>query len=317
MDFSNLVDSYKNIINSKLKSIYPEGPDLIKLPIHHILSGGKRFRPILCMLTTDVCKGNSKDAIDIAVAIELLHTFTLIHDDIMDKDVMRHGKKTIHNKWDDSVAILSGDGMLAIALSELNKVQKHKSLIIDRFHSSLIEVCEGQALDLAFQNNNDVSIEEYIEMIDKKTGNIIGLSSEIGAIVADRDSSDQNQLKRYGQLLGRAFQIQDDLLEILSDSKKMGKSLKSDFLLNKKTFISIKARKIHSSYIDDVINIAENDYTKGMDLYKSFLNSNNIIDETKNYIINILKQADSILDEIKVDKEILYKYTNMILKRKF
>ena len=154
-------------------------------------------------------------------------------------------------------------------------------------------------------------------MIDKKTGNIIGLSSEIGAIVADRDSSDQNQLKRYGQLLGRAFQIQDDLLEILSDSKKMGKSLKSDFLLNKKTFISIKARKIHSSYIDDVINIAENDYTKGMDLYKSFLNSNNIINETKNYIINILKQADDILDQINIDKEILYKYTNMILKRKF
>ena len=153
-------------------------------------------------------------------------------------------------------------------------------------------------------------------MIDLKTGYLIGLSTELGSMIANIDNEETILLKNFGKKIGRAFQIQDDILEIFSDTKTMGKSLKSDFLLNKKTYISIKAQEINSKYIQEVIKIAQDDYIKGIDLYKSFLNSNSIILETELYIKNTLNEANTLLNKMAINKKNLYQYTDMILNRK-
>jgi len=141
-------DIYKKMIDDRLSSIYKDGPSLIKDPINYVIKGGKRLRPILCMLTNEACHGKLEDALSTAVSIELLHIFSLIHDDIMDDDCMRHGTETIHNKWNISIGILSGDAILALAFKELNA---SSNLIKEKFNSGLIAVCEGQALDLEYE----------------------------------------------------------------------------------------------------------------------------------------------------------------------
>jgi geranylgeranyl pyrophosphate synthase len=316
MNFEKTIDDLKININDELKKIYNSGPSTIKEPIYHILKGGKRIRPILCLLTSLSCGGKINDALETAVAIELLHNFTLIHDDIMDNDDLRHGNITIHKKWNDSIAILSGDAMLAIALIKLNNLEKKQIEVIKKFNKGLIEVCEGQALDLDFQNIDNISEKEYLEMIDKKTAYMIGLSSELGAILANANNSIQDKLRTYGLLIGRAFQIQDDLLEITSDKEKMGKTLKSDFLLNKKTYLNVKAHIINSDEINKYISIASKDFDKGFSLYKAFLKKNKIISDTESTINNILVEADSILKDLDINTDYLYKYTQLILNRK-
>ena len=316
MNLDKKIKQFKECINSELNNIYLNGPSIIKDPIYHILSGGKRFRPILCLLTIEACNGNIEDALDAAITIELLHNFTLIHDDIMDKDILRHGKTTIHKKWNESIAILSGDAMLAIAMKKLNYLKNKKIEIIERFHIALIEVCEGQALDLDYQYRNKVTMNEYINMIDKKTGYMIGMCSEIGGIICNRSLDDQKKLKEYGELLGRAFQIQDDLLEVISNQKNMGKSLKSDLILNKKTYISIKAKEKDSQYFNNLRSIVKKDYIKGNNLYKKFLVENKIIEETQKYIKIILEDANTLIEGVDINFEDIYKYTEMILNRK-
>ena len=316
MDFQNDIVNFKKDIDDELKKIYDSGPNIIKEPIYHILKGGKRMRPILCLIVSLSCGGSIKEALGAAVSIELLHNFTLIHDDIMDKDDLRHGNATIHKKWNDSIAILSGDAMLAIALINLNDLKKHKSIIIEKFNKALIEVCEGQALDLDFQDQNIISEKKYLEMIDKKTAYMIGLSSEIGSILADADQKVQRKIRKYGLLIGRAFQIQDDLLEVISDKNKMGKTLKSDFLLNKKTYLNIQAHLIDSKKVNKYIHIANKDFEKGFNLYKKFLIDNDIFNKTKVVITDILNSADDILRELNINKDYLYRYTKLILNRK-
>tara|TARA_Y100001970_G_scaffold23435_1_gene27541 strand:- start:18133 stop:19086 length:954 start_codon:yes stop_codon:yes gene_type:complete len=316
MDFDNTIDNLKNNINNELKKIYDSGPSIIKEPIYHILRGGKRIRPILCMLSSLSCGGTIKDSLETAISIELLHNFTLIHDDIMDNDDLRHGNVTIHKKWNNSIAILSGDAMLAIALIKLNNLDKKQIQVIEKFNKGLIEVCEGQALDLNFQELKKISEEEYIQMIDKKTAYMIGLSSELGAILANTNSGIQSKLRTYGLLIGRAFQIQDDLLEVVSNKNKMGKTLKSDFLLNKKTYLNVKANIVNSNQINEYIDIANKDFNKGFELYKDFLNNHGIINDTRSTINNILDSADNLLKDLDINTDYLYKYTQLILNRK-
>ena len=315
LNFDEQILNYKNIVNEKLNDIYLEGPINIKEPIDHILKGGKRFRPILCLLTCSSFNGDKDNGLIAALAIELLHNFTLVHDDIMDKDDLRHGNPTIHSKWNDSIAILSGDAILALALIHLNRLTKDKDLIIQKFNQALIKVCEGQALDLSFENSNKISEQKYIDMIDRKTGHILGLCSEIGSILSNNNNTQHAKLKRYGILIGRAFQIQDDLLEVVSNQKKMGKSLKSDFLLNKKTYLTIKANSIDRDIVKKCIDISKNDFNLGFSSYRKFLLDNGILDEAKDLVDNILKTAIDILDSLDMNDKYLYEYTNLILNR--
>jgi len=315
LKFEDIILEYRETINEELLDIYNDGPNNIKEPIHHILKGGKRLRPILCKLVCLCCNGNQKSTDIVATSIELLHNFTLIHDDIMDNDILRHGRETIHHKWNDSIAILSGDAMLAIALIRLAEINENKSLILEKFNEGLIQVCEGQALDLAFQSKSNVNVQEYLTMIDKKTGYMLGLSAEMGAIVSKMNIDTQIKLKQYGMLIGRAFQIQDDLLEIISNQDKMGKSLKSDFLLNKKTYLTIRANDIDAKTINKYIELSKNDFNLGFSLYKDFLEKNNIIDDSNELIASIIDSARNILNEIDVDTNYLNRFTDLILNR--
>jgi len=310
---NNLIKEYKTAINNRLNIVYPDGPKLLKEPINHILKGGKRIRPLLCMLVNNACGGTKKDSIDVAVSIELLHIFSLVHDDIMDADILRHGIQTIHKKWDNSIAILSGDAILALAFKGLNT---SPNLIIQKFNSALIAVCEGQALDIEFQDLENISLEQYYNMINLKTAYMLGLSAEIGALISSQDSLITNNFKKIGLLLGKVFQIQDDLLEVTSDSKIMGKSLSSDIILNKKTYLMIKAESKCPSELD---YIYKENY-KDLDVLKhkivDFLDSNNIIEETKDYINSIFNEIDRLLDSCVIENNNILDLINFIRTRK-
>ena len=310
---NNLIKEYKTAINNRLNIVYPDGPKLLKEPINHILKGGKRIRPLLCMLVNNACGGRQEDSIDVAVSIELLHIFSLVHDDIMDADVLRHGIQTIHKKWDNSIAILSGDAILALAFKGLNT---SPNLIIQKFNSALIAVCEGQALDIEFQDLENISLEQYYDMINLKTAYMLGLSAEIGALISSQDSLIANNFKKIGLLLGKVFQIQDDLLEVTSDSKIMGKSLSSDIILNKKTYLMIKAESKCPGELDYIYKENYKDLDVLKDKIVDFLDKNNIIEETKDNIDSIFNKIDRLLDSCDIENNNILDLINFIRKRK-
>ena len=208
-----------DLTEENLVDIYNTGPDSLKNPINHVLSGkGKRFRPILTLIVSDINNIPIEDAIYPALSIELLHNFTLVHDDIMDKDIVRHGIETVHEKWDENTAILSGDAMLAISLKLLMKNKSMNKLkLIEKFVSGLLSVCEGQALDIEFENRDQVTLSQYKQMIHLKTAYMIGLSAQIGGILCNMPDSQTNELKEFGECIGMVYQVQDDLLELFSE----------------------------------------------------------------------------------------------------
>ena len=309
---NKLIKEYKNLIDSKLKLVYPNGPKLLKEPINHILYGGKRIRPLLCMLVYDACNGKEKNVIDVAVSIELLHIFSLVHDDIMDGDQLRHGIKTIHQKWDNSIAILSGDAILALAFKGLNA---SPNLIKQKFNSALIAVCEGQALDIEYQDLDKISLNDYFDMINLKTAYMIGLSAEIGALLANKSIENANSYKMMGLLLGKVFQIQDDLLEITSSADTMGKSLSSDILLNKKTYLMIQAENKFPGVLDQIYKKNNKDLPLLKKEIRNFLFDNNIIEETTDYISSIFIEIDNILKSNNQSNENIIKLVDFIRRR--
>jgi len=311
---NKLIKDYKSLIDSHLGIVYPNGPKLLKEPINHILYGGKRIRPLLCMLVNDACSGKVEEVIDVAVSIELLHIFSLVHDDIMDGDQLRHGIKTIHEKWDNSIAILSGDAILALAFKGLNSCS---NLIKQKFNSALIAVCEGQALDIEYQELDKISLNQYYDMINLKTGHMLGLSAEIGALISNESNHEvADSYKKMGLLIGKVFQIQDDLLEITSSSNAMGKSLSSDILLNKKTYLMIKAENSFPGSLDNIYNRYNKDLSILKNEIKNFLLDNKIIEETLDYISDIFKEVDKILISNNQSNKNLIELVNFVRRRK-
>ena len=202
-------------IDEDLLKIYTKGPkSLLKTYKYTFLGKGKRIRPLLTILTSKSITGNYKYSYNAALAVEILHNFTLVHDDIMDNDSIRHGKKTIHEKWDISTAILAGDAMLAISLNLLTN-SNYDYKIIESFNKGLLTVCEGQALDKEFETRKNITKNEYLNMIEKKTSHLIAMSIEIGALACNLNKKDVEKLFNFGISIGKAFQIQDDYLELM------------------------------------------------------------------------------------------------------
>ncbi len=224
------------------KTITKEPKNLYE-PISYILNlGGKRLRPTLALMTSEIFGGSYKDALDAALAIETFHNFSLIHDDIMDDAPLRRGKETVHEKWDINTGILSGDAMLinAYQLFENYEGPVFKELA-KLFTKTAIEVCEGQQYDVDFETRDDVTIPEYIKMIECKTAVLVGAAMMMGAIVANASEQSRSTIYDFGRLLGLAFQIQDDYLDAFGDPKKFGKQVGGDIIENKKTFLYLKA----------------------------------------------------------------------------
>jgi len=303
--FKELIEFIRSEVNKGLRKIpIPDTPKYLYDPIRYsIRSNGKRFRPILAHLSGRANNIDPDALMNISLAVELLHNFTLVHDDIMDNDTMRHGKETIHEKWDSSTAILAGDGIYTIAQIILNELPHNLSSVSKYFNSTTLEICEGQALDKEFENDSSITKEMYFNMIDKKTGSLLGASATLPIIYNNGTKELLNIYEQFGRCLGRGFQIHDDLLELTTDSQTMGKSLGSDIFEGKQTIMVILARDNFSNEWEEVLS--NSDQFELIANISSFFDKKGIIEETrsisKSYFNSSLDQLNK-LDGIIIDE---------------
>lgn len=238
--FTDLVTAFENRFSSTLP--FPPQPAALYDPCRYLLDiGGKRIRPVLCLMAAELFGEINEDAWHVAAAIELFHNFTLIHDDIMDKAPLRRGQPTLHHKYGLTAGILCGDVMCIYAYEQLANVKKSLPQIMQVFNKTAIEVCEGQQLDMDYEVRNDVRIDEYITMITLKTSVLLACSMKTGAITGGALGDNANKLYEFGKNMGIAFQLQDDYLDAFGDVAKLGKQNGGDILANKKTYLLLKA----------------------------------------------------------------------------
>lgn len=236
---------YSALVEKSLRELqFPAGVlSSLYDPISYALSaGGKRLRPALLLMTADAFGGNAESAFRPAVGIEMYHNFTLLHDDVMDNSDTRRGRPSVYARWDVNTAILSGDTMLTLAGQLISEVaDKHLRKVLDAFNAMAVRVDEGQCLDMDFEKRDDVTIDDYIRMIKDKTGALIGASAMIGAIIGGASDEDAARMYEYGMMLGVAFQIQDDWLDVFGDSNTFGKPIGGDINNNKKSYLMLCA----------------------------------------------------------------------------
>jgi geranylgeranyl diphosphate synthase type II len=243
---SSKVASYEKILADAIQKVFEqEGFPTLYDPARYILSlGGKRLRPLLTLMGADLFGGTPEKTINAALAIEIFHNFSLLHDDLMDRADMRRGQPTVHKKWSASHAILSGDAMVIESYRYIAKAPiSILPEVLDLFTTTAMQICQGQQLDMDFEQRMDVSETEYLEMIRLKTAVLIGCSLKMGALIAGADPEEANSLYEYGINIGLAFQLKDDLLDVYGDTKTFGKKIGGDILCNKKTYLLIKALK--------------------------------------------------------------------------
>ncbi|HXB35272.1 MAG TPA: polyprenyl synthetase family protein [Puia sp.] len=225
---------------------FPAHPASLYQPADYFLSmGGKRVRPILCLMGNELFGAIEADAWQMAIAIELFHNFTLIHDDIMDRAPLRRGMPTVHEKYGPSTAILTGDVMMVVSYDYISRVSSpHIRRILHLYNQTASQVCEGQQLDMDFEGRSDVRMEEYLQMIGLKTSVLLAASLQIGAILGGAGLGNQDKIYQFGKNLGLAFQIQDDYLDCYGDAAKFGKKPGGDILAGKKTFLLVKTLEV-------------------------------------------------------------------------
>ncbi len=256
---------YSDLIERNLAGIsYPERPDGLYAPIRYTLEGGgKRLRPMLLMAAADAYGLAPEKTIPQALGIEMFHNFTLLHDDVMDNAFVRRGRPTVHRRWSPSVAILSGDAMLTMANQLMSDCPAEISVNLLRlFNKTAMEVYEGQQYDMDFETRTDVSVEEYLEMIRLKTSVLLACATRMGALLAGASEKSQNAIYRYGELLGIAFQLQDDYLDTYGDPALFGKEIGGDIINEKKTWLWITAMAECPSEMNDVLARKLTDYLK-------------------------------------------------------
>ncbi len=241
--FQQLISEFKQYFETEH---FPKHTDSLYEPGRYFLHiGGKRIRPVLCLMGNELFGDINPDAWKVATAIELFHNFTLIHDDIMDKAPLRRGMQTVHYKYGESTALLSGDVMLIVAYEYLNKIQSsYLQRIINLFNQTAKQVCEGQQIDMDFEKQDSVKLDDYLKMIELKTSVLLAASLQMGAIIGGASAYNCNHIYQFGRNLGIAFQIQDDYLDAFGDPEKFGKDVGGDIRQNKKTFLLLHALEI-------------------------------------------------------------------------
>ena len=241
------LEVFLNAIQTEIASTkYGESPAELYEPIDYLMSlGGKKMRPLLTIMATNIFSDDWQKAVKPAIGVEVFHNFTLMHDDIMDAAPIRRGKPTVHQKWNENIAILSGDVMLVCAYELMtavdDKIFKH---VIKRFNKTAAEVCEGQQWDMNFATRNDVTEDEYINMIRLKTSVLLGFSLELGGLIAETDEASTQLLYEIGTNIGIGFQLKDDILDVYGDPEKFGKQVGGDIIENKKTWLLLKALEL-------------------------------------------------------------------------
>lgn len=241
--YSSLFQLLTTAIDEQQASLNKATPKEMYEPMAYILGlGGKRVRPLLTLVGCDLFDTDAKEAIPSALAVELFHNFSLIHDDILDNAPLRRGNTTVHEKWNQNIAILSGDGMMVKGFEVLTKSHDlHIPALLKLFSKTGIEVCEGQQFDMNFETQDKVRVEDYIHMITFKTAVLLGCSLQMGAICANASAENQKHIYEFGKHVGIAFQILDDVLDVYADDEKFGKQVGGDIISNKKTFLLLKA----------------------------------------------------------------------------
>ena len=320
-----------DLIDEKLAELdLPEEPSLLYDPVRYTLElAGKRVRPYLTLVGCGICGGEINEAIPAALSIELLHNFTLLHDDIMDRADTRRGKPSVFKKWNSNTAILSGDAMYAKAFKQLqyyghsNMYSKGQySTILDIFLNSAETVCEGQAYDLMFENKADVRIEEYIQMIEGKTAALISGALAIGGAVAETDEETIDELRFVGKKAGIAFQIQDDLLDAIADPEKFGKKRGGDIIEGKKTYLTLLAlERCNNSQQKQLQKILANNNSSSADvdtiirIYQDL----NIIEDTKNAVQYHYQEAMDHLERFEDSeyKNEIINFFNHLISREY
>ena len=263
------IEQLQYLVNKAIADTkYTEQPAELYEPISYLMQlGGKRMRPVLVLIATEMFDGNVFKALDAAIGIELFHNFTLMHDDIMDKAPLRRGKPTVHAKWNESAAILSGDVMFVEAYKLMIKVDDSiLREVLAIFSDTASGVCQGQQADMNFEKRDDVSLPEYLEMIRQKTAVLLAGSMQSVALIGGAVPDQANLLYEFGQNLGLAFQLQDDILDVYGNPEKFGKQVGGDILSNKKTFMLIKAKELATgntrTELDQWLNRSDDPFAK-------------------------------------------------------
>ena len=315
---------YFNKINSELNKLnLSNTPKELYEPIKYILKiKSKKIRPILSILAYKLKKNNWQEIVQYVIAIELFHNFTLIHDDIIDNATLRRGEKTIHNKWNNNIGILSGDLLMIIA----NKIFSDLPLrimqkVLNRFNEIAIKVCEGQQYDMNYENEKLITEKQYINMIRLKTATLIGFSLELGGILSKMKDLDIKNLYQFGEFIGIGFQLQDDYLDVFGD-RKFGKKIGGDILLNKKTYLLIKLLKSTNEKEKIIINNwinNSNNPTKKIEAITSLMKDKNIDSITESVINDYFNKAFDYLKKIDIknsQKNELIEFSKKLINRK-
>lgn len=305
---------------------YDRKPESLYEPIKYVLSmGGKRIRPTLMLLAYNLYKENPEDILMNACALETYHNYTLLHDDLMDNADMRRGHLTVHKKWNNNTAILSGDSMLVLAFQRMMQCDtKHLKDILDLFTVTALEIGEGQQYDMEFETRNDVKEDEYIEMIRLKTSVLLACALKIGAILADASTEDADNLYKFGEQIGLAFQLQDDYLDVYGDSKVFGKEIGGDITSNKKTYMLInafnKANDAQRKELTRWVSARDFDRNEKVDAVTRLYNEIGIDQLAQDKIAYYFAQSKKFLDAVNVSeekKEELRKYAQKMMKRQY
>lgn len=320
-------EELQQILEKAIQNLkFPNEPKQLYDPITYIINiGGKRIRPLLVLMATELFGKDAHDSIDAAMAIEVFHNFTLVHDDIMDNAPLRRGKVTVHEKWSINTAILSGDVMMVEANKNLAKVNPtFLRDVLNTFNATAQGVCEGQQLDMEFEDRDDVSIEEYINMIRLKTAVLLGGALKLGAIIAGASEKDADLIYQFGENIGIAFQLQDDILDVYADPEKFGKQVGGDIIANKKTFLLLKAFELaegeNRSSLDSWTAHREFDSKEKVETIKQVYNTLDIQNIAKESMNDYLEKALHVFSQITASDEAkfnLLTLTNQLMAREF
>ena len=308
-------------VNTQLEQMaYPVEPAGLYEPIRYILSiGGKRIRPVLMLMAYNMWKEDVDSIMNQALGLETYHNFTLLHDDLMDKSDLRRGNPTVHKKWNENTAILSGDTMLILAYKLFGQNKAYEDFV-----AATLGVCEGQQRDMEFETRLDVKEEEYMEMIRQKTSLLLGYALKIGSVLAGADESDAQKMYEFGEKMGLAFQIQDDILDVYGDTKVFKKKLGADIVDNKKTYLLInalnKANAAQKAELESWINKTSFDEEEKIAAVTSLYNIIGVPELAQKKVEELFEQSLKSLDAVNVPNEKkaeLRTFANRLLGRKY
>ncbi|MFT4944022.1 MAG: geranylgeranyl diphosphate synthase type II [Flavobacteriales bacterium] len=321
MDISKYSDA---LVAHLANKVTLKEPASLYEPIDYILTlGGKRLRPVLTLMSADFFGGNYKQALDASLAVEMFHNFSLVHDDIMDNAPLRRGHQTVHEKWDVNTGILSGDAMLILAyqLFETYEPKVFMQLAV-LFSKTALEVCEGQQYDVDFETRNDVTISEYIKMIEYKTAVLIGASLQMGAIIAEASQSCQEKIYAFGKNLGIAFQLQDDYLDAFGNPLTFGKQVGGDIIANKKTFLYLtalqKSTPSEVKTLSSLFGTMPKDPSDKITAVKEIFVCSGAAKATEDEIARYTNTSISLLQDIKISqqhKDTLKSFADFLMNR--